>query len=171
MSKLALGWMGAIVAGAAMPVGAAILGPHAAACAGNHPAMLVRVEGLKARSGTVRVQSYGGNPQTFLEKGAYLERVEVQPPAKGPVEVCMPVPQPGIYAIAVRHQANGSTSSDLNDGGGLSGNPGRSLLDLAFKRKPSPEQISVKVTGVVTVPIVMNYVQGGSFRPVATAER
>ena len=62
--------------------------------------MLVRIVGLKARSGTVRVQSYGGDPARFLDKGSYLERVEVQPPAVGPVEVCLPVPQPGIK----RHQ-------------------------------------------------------------------
>ena len=173
MSKLLPGLV-PVLAGllvAASPAAAGVLGPHAALCAGNSPAMLVRVIGLKARSGTVRVQSYGGDPARFLDKGSYIERVEVRPPATGAIEVCMPVPRPGVYAIAVRHQANGDTSSDLDDGGGLSGNPGRSLLDLAFRRKPSPDQIAVRVTGVVTVPVVMNYLQGGSFKPVATAER
>lgn len=169
MLKLVPVLAAALLAGS--PVGASQLGPHAGLCAGTRPAMLVRIVGLKSRSGTVRVQSYGGDPERFLDKGSYLERVEFQPPASGPVEVCMPVPQAGVYAIAVRHQATGSTSSDLSDGGGLSGNPARSLVDLAFKRKPSPQQIAVRVSGVVTVPIVMNYLQGGSFRPVATAER
>ena len=172
MPKLALPTI-ALAILAALPAGAATpLGPHAADCAAGRPAMLVRIVGLKARIGTLRVQSYGGDPETFLDKGAYLERVEVRPPSAGPVEVCMPVARPGTYAIAVRHRASGNSNSDLEDGGGVSGNPRRSLLDLAFRRKPAAQEISVRVgSSPVVVPVVMNYLQGGAFKPVATAER
>jgi uncharacterized protein (DUF2141 family) len=150
------------------PAGAAVLGPHAAACAaGAGPAMLVRVQGLKTHTGIVRVQSYGGDPAGYFEKHAYLERVEVRTPPSGPVEVCMPVPKPGVYAVSVRHDANGNGETDFgSDGGGFSGNPNISLFDAMFKRKPSPAQVQVRVNGVVTVPVILNYVRGASVGPV-----
>ena len=154
------------------PAAAIILGPHAAACAGaaEHPAMLVKVVGLKSRSGTIRVQSYGGDPARYFDKGAYIERVDVPTPASGTVEVCMPVPKSGIYAVSVRHDVSGNGSSDLSDGGGMSGNPNLSLMDVMFKRKPAPVQVQVQVeSGVTPVPVVMNYVRNGGFGPVSGA--
>jgi len=150
---------------------AAVLGPHAAACAGRGPAMLVRVDGLKARTGLLRVQSYGGDPQRFFEKGTYLERVELPVPRAGVVEVCMPVPAPGIYAVSVRHDVAGNGRAERTDGGGMSGNPDVSLMDVLFKRRPSPVATSVEVRGVKLVPVTINYVQGTSFGPIARMER
>jgi uncharacterized protein (DUF2141 family) len=154
---------------ACAPAGAAALGPHAGDCVrgGSNHAMLVRVEGLKTRTGIVRVQSYGGDPARFFEKGTYLERVQVQVPRTGVVEVCMPVPKSGVYAVSVRHDANGNGKVDMNaDGGGFSGNPNLSLLDAVFKRKPSPAQVQVRVSGVTTVPVTLNYVKGTSVGPI-----
>jgi uncharacterized protein (DUF2141 family) len=153
------------------PAGAAVLGPHADACDGSKPAMLVRVQGLKSRTGILRVQSYGGNPAKYFDKGTYLERVDVHTPAAGPVEICMPVPRPGNYAVSVRHDANGNGSADVgNDGGGFSGNPNLSLFDVIFKRKPSPVQVQVHVTGLTPVPVVLNYVHGTSLGPIRGAK-
>lgn len=151
----------AAIAAAAAP--AAVLGPHAEACAAGagKPAMLVRVEGLKGRVGTVRVQSYGGNPDSYFEKGAYLERVEVRPPAEGAVEICLPVPRPGTYAVSVKHDVDGGSGGwSLHDGGGFSGNPNMSAMDALFKRKPSPVQVEVQVHGLTRVPITVRYLQG-----------
>lgn len=161
------------VPAAAVPARGAIAGPHAARCApGAGPAMLVHITGFKARTGTIRVQSYGGDPGHYFDKGSYLERVEVGVPASGALDVCMPVPAPGAYAVSVRHDLNGSGKSDRADGGGMSGNPELSLFDLMFKRKPDPDKVAVQVAhGVRTVPIVLNYLSGTSFRPVATADR
>ena len=150
--------------------GAAVLGPHADACDGSQPAMLVRVEGLKARTGNLRVQSYGGDPSRYFDKGAYLERVQVRTPAAGPVEICMPVPRPGTYAVSVRHDANGNGSADIgSDGGGFSGNPNYSLFDAMFRRKPSPVQVQVHVAGLTPVRVVLNYVHGASLGPIRGA--
>ena len=148
---------------------AAVLGPNAAQCREpGRPAMLVRVVGLKSRAGVVRVQSYGGDPQHFFDKGSWLDRVDVHPPAQGLVEICMPVARPGIYAVSVRHDANGTGGTDLRDGGGMSGNPQLSLFDVMLKRRPDPAKVSVRVgQGVTVVPVTVNYVQGGSIRPVA----
>ena len=53
----------------------------------------------------------------------------------------------------------------------MSGNPSVSLMDIVFKRRPSPSQVEVRVAGITRVPVVMNYVQGGAVKPIATAER
>ncbi|WP_116092210.1 DUF2141 domain-containing protein [Sphingomonas crusticola] len=149
------------------PVGANVLGPHAQDCTGGKPAMLVHVQGLKSRGGTIRVQSYGGDPASYFEKHAYLERVEVRVPATGAIDVCMPVPRPGLYAVSVRHDANGNGGADIRqDGGGFSGNPSISLFDAMFKRKPNPSQVQVRVAGLTKVPVTLNYVRGASVGPV-----
>lgn len=155
----------AALAGA--PAHAAVLGPDAAACARSGPAMLVEVEGFRTRTGLLRVQSYGGNPAGWFDKGTYLRRVEVPVPASGKVAVCLPVPHSGTYAVSVRHDPSGSGRSERSDGGGLSGNPHLSLFDAMLKRKPDPSEVAVTVRGVTAVPIVLNYVQGLSLGPVA----
>jgi uncharacterized protein (DUF2141 family) len=170
MSKLWVPLIASLIAVAPLaPVGAVVLGPHADDCGGGRPAMLVRIQGFKSRTGIIRVQIYGGDPVNYFEKHAYLERVEVRTPAPGtgPVEVCMPVPHPGIYAVSVRHDANGNGDVDIgSDGGGFSGNPNLSLFDAMFKRKPSPAQVQVKVSGLTNVPITLNYVHGASVGPI-----
>ncbi len=165
-------WLGmAIVAAgcSGLPAAAAsVRGPHAAVCrAAGQPAMLVRVTGLKAATGVLRIQSYGGTPDKFFEKGSYLDRIDVGAEGAEPIEVCVPVPREGVYAVSVRHDVNGSGKSDLRDGGGMSGNPELSLMDVMLKRRPDPARVSVRVgRGAVAVPVVMRYVDGGSFRPV-----
>jgi uncharacterized protein (DUF2141 family) len=151
----------------------AIAGPHASECAAGSEktAMLVRVLGLKTRTGIVRIQSYGGDPKHYFDKGTYIERVDVPVAPNGPIEVCMIVPRAGNYAISVRHDVDGSGSTGTSDGGGFSGNPSVSLMDVVFKRRPSPAEVEVKVAGVTRVPIVLNYIQGGSVKPIASAER
>ena len=78
MSKLAIAAI-AVAALFAGPVVAAPLGPDAAACAAGagQPAVLVRVEGFKTRTGALRVQVYGSNPQDFLAKGRKLRRIDL----------------------------------------------------------------------------------------------
>jgi len=150
------------------PAGAAFVGPHADECDGSKPAMVVRVEGLKSRTGILRVQLYGGDPARYFDKGTYIDRVEFHTPSAGPVDVCVPVPHPGNYAISVRHDANGNGSVDIgSDGGGFSGNPSYSLFDAMFKRKPSPVAVQVHVAGLTQVPVILNYVHGGSLGPIS----
>jgi uncharacterized protein (DUF2141 family) len=159
-----------VAAGVAATVGWIAPVP-AASCEGHGPAMLVEVEGLKTRTGTIRVQSYGGDPRHYFDKGSYLQRLEVATPPAGPVELCLPVPRPGLYAVSVRHDVNGNRKSELADGGGMSGNPEVSLMDVILKRRPSPEQVQVEVKGVVAVRIVMNYVHGASVGPITGFKR
>lgn len=169
MSKLSAGIAAGLIAiGAAAPGAAAILGPHATDCrpGAGKPAMLVKAEGLKSRVGTLRVQTYD-DPDHYFDKGAYAERVDVEIPASGPVEVCMPVARSGVYAVAVTHRLG----SQFQNGGGMSGNPNISMMDVLFKRRPEPGQVQVHVRGLTIVPVTMNYVRGASVGPIAGDER
>jgi uncharacterized protein (DUF2141 family) len=148
------------------PAAAAPAGPYAGLCRQGKPAVLARVSGLKAPRGIVSVKLYASDRDTFLEKSAYLQKVKVPVSDRGPIDVCVPVPASGRYALSVRHQVGGDKSR--SDGGGFSGNPDVSLLDVALQRKPSLNKVSFTVNGSTrVVPITLRYLQGGSFRAVS----
>lgn len=155
------------------PAFANVLGPDAGVCtAGDGPAILVKVVGLKNRVGKVRARTFTGNPKTYFDRKFYLKRTEVDVPDSGAVELCMPVPKPGRYAIDIRHDINNNGDTDKADGAGTSGNPSFSLFDILFKRRPPANKVEISVgDGVVSVPIVVNYLQGGSLKPATNAVR
>lgn len=162
----ALGLAAALLA-PAVPASSQI-GPHAARCAAGESSVIVNVTGFRARTGTLRVQLYAANPRTFLERRQYLVRVEMPVSRSGDMPVCLPVNAAGRYAVMVRHDANGNGRSDRSDGGGFSGNPDVSLVDLALRRKPSLARVGFNVANApVRINVVLNYVQGGSFEPVS----
>jgi len=144
--------------------GAQVLGPDPAACrpGAGRPAFLVTVNGFKARTGRIRVQLYRANSE-FLQRGAWLQRIDEPVSASGPMRFCLVAPAPGSYGIAVRHDVDGDGRSGWNDGAGFSRNPRLSLTDL----RPSPGEVAVS-TGREAVPvnIVLNYRFGLSIRPV-----
>ena len=157
----------AALAGAtlAAQASAAPAGPFAQLCAAGKPAVLARVSGFKSATGNVTVKLYRSGSR-FLEKGGYVRKVEVPVTRTGPMDVCVPVPSSGRYAIAVRHEIRGKKSR--GDGGGFSGNPKLSLIDVALKRKPDQDEVSFVVNGSTrVVPVVLKYIEGGSLRPVA----
>lgn len=141
---------------------AAIVG-DAQACARDESAVLVRVEGFKVRQGILRVQVYGSNPADFLAKGKRLKRIDL-PVSAGRMNVCVGLPGPGNYAVAVRHDVDGNGKSGWNDGGGFSRNPDISLTRL----KPSYRDVVIEVgSGVRSVDVVLNYRKGLSIGPIA----
>ncbi len=165
MLKLMLSTAAAVLAFVAPATAAeAALGPDAASCrAGSgQPAVLVNVSGFKSRSGRVRVQIY--NSSNFLVKGQRVRRIDL-PVTGGTMPICVALPGPSTYAVAVRHDADGDNKSgDWSDGGGFSRNPKLSLLKL----KPSFSQVAIPVgKGVRAVNVVLNYRQGLSIGPVA----
>jgi uncharacterized protein (DUF2141 family) len=153
----------------AFPASAGVIGPDAGVCtSGTGSAILVRVEGLKDRVGPLRVRTFGGSPETYFDKKRTLKRVELAPPPSGPVEVCMAVPGPGVYAVDIRHDANRNGDTDKSDGAGASGNPKISMFDIIFGKRPSANQVAVRVgNGVVPINIQVKYLQGGSFKAIA----
>jgi uncharacterized protein (DUF2141 family) len=137
--------------------------PDDPSCArGGVPAVLVHVAGLKNGAGQVRVQAYGPGPGHYLQKGQWAGRVDVQVAGRRSLDVCLPLPSAGQYAIAVRHDANANRKSDWNDGAGFSRNPRLSLLG-----RPSFGQTAVAVQrGATRVGVVMNYRQGITVGPI-----
>ena len=154
-----------VLAFAAAPgVAQAALGPDAAACRGGsgQSAVLVNVSGFKSRTGSIRVNVYGSDPSKFLERGQYVRQINVPVSRSGTMPICVALPSAGRYAVAVRHDANASGSSDWNDGGGFSRNPHLSLLHL----RPSFGDVAVNVgQGVLGVNVVLNYRFGLSIHP------
>jgi uncharacterized protein (DUF2141 family) len=146
----------------ALPAQAAF-GPDTAACvAGSRrPAVLVSVTGFKARSGRVRVQIY--NSENFLVKGQRVTRVDL-PVVAGTMPICVPLPAPGTYAVAVRHDVNGDNQKrDWSDGGGFSRNPHFSLFHL----KPSFGEVAIPVGNAPrAVSVILNYRSGLTIGPV-----
>ncbi|MBX7501334.1 DUF2141 domain-containing protein [Qipengyuania sp. YG27] len=128
----------------------------AAKCAaGAGPSVRVTVTDIKESKGTIRVQSYRGTKEDWLEKGKWIYRMEA--PAKaGSMSFCMPLPRPGTYAIAVRHDLNGNGSTDIfTDGGAMSNNPSLNIFNLG---KPSYKKVAFQVgSGVETMSIRMRY--------------
>lgn len=143
----------------AAPGFAAILGPNPVLCDGSdEPTILVRVSGLKSRSGTVRVRTFNGGPNTYFNKKHAQHRLQYPVPASGAVDICVPVGQAGIYAVDVRHDANGNDDTDRADGVGASGNPKFSLFNIIFGKKPAARQVQISVgQGTTIVPITVRY--------------
>ena len=126
-----------------------------ARCAGHGPAVKVEITGITPAHGLLRVQLYRGTAADWLQKGRWLDRIEV--PAHGSsATVCLPVPGPGSYGVAVRHDVNGNGETDLRtDGGGMSNNPSISILNLG---RPSYKQTAFTVgDGPRTISIAMKY--------------
>ena len=140
------------------------LGADAAACRAGHPSVLVNVIGLSQRTGNIRVALYG-NPSTFLERGQTMRKINVPVTAAGPMRICVALPGPGRYAVAVRHDVNGNNArGDWSDGAGFSRNPRMSLTNL----RPNYNNVAINVgRGVTPVSVVLNYRFGLSIRPVA----
>ncbi|NNC73190.1 MAG: DUF2141 domain-containing protein [Sphingomonadaceae bacterium] len=127
-------------------------------------AALVRLIGFKQGTGRVRVQSYSGSGN-WLERGQWLHRVEVPVNRSGrDMTVCLPLPGPGSYGIAVRHDLNSNNRSDRRDGGGFSRNPD---ISFPFNMEPDYGEVAFRAnSGVNNVRIVLNYLQGTSVEPI-----
>lgn len=100
------------------------------ACTGTPSAtrLLVRVENVKSSRGLIAVTLYTDVRKKFLAKrgSLYVGRV---PARQGRTDVCIHVPKPGIYALAVYHDADADRSFDRtglglpSEGFGFSNNP------------------------------------------------
>ncbi len=119
------------------------------------PALLVTVDGIKATSGSIRVQSYRATSAEWLQSGRWISRIEV-PARAGTMTFCVPLPASGTYGIAVRHDVNGNGKTDISsDGGAMSNNPPINLFNLG---KPSYTKVGVPVGNEVkSIRVQMRY--------------
>ena len=127
------------------------------------PAFLVEMIGLKDRSGRLKLEVYPANDTDFLAddnvliaSGKTFRRVEVPVPAEPRPRICVRLPGPGAYAVAVLHDRNADRKFSLShDGLGFSGNP-----KLGWS-KPKAAAVAVNAGGgPTTLRIVVNYRTG-----------
>jgi uncharacterized protein (DUF2141 family) len=127
------------------------------------PAVMVTVEGLKDRSGVLRLELYSSDPKDFLAgdsdliaAGKTFRRTVEALPATGAVHLCVRAPAPGTYALALMHDRDGKRSFSIwHDGVGFAGNP------PVVHGKPPPEQARITIGNAPTqTVIIMNYMRG-----------
>lgn len=118
------------VAAALLLPGAALAQAAPAGCQGapSDTFVNVAVEGLRSGSGLVAVTLYPDEARRFLVKKGSLGVMRV-PATQPSTRVCVFLPQPGTYAIAVYHDEDGSRKLNRNalglprEGFGFSNNP------------------------------------------------
>ncbi|MBY0509421.1 MAG: DUF2141 domain-containing protein [Rhodospirillaceae bacterium] len=170
-------WFPMLVLLAAVPMRAAAappLGPHPEACAAEAggTAVLVHVRGFKDTSGNVRVDLYPAVEGEFLAPHARLraegkvnERIDVPAAVALDGDICVKLPGPGTYAIAVLHDRNGSGKLDaFSDGYGFPNNP-----RLGYGKPEAAEAAFTADVGVTRLDIVLNYWNGLAARPLRSA--
>jgi uncharacterized protein (DUF2141 family) len=104
--------------------------PDPSACGGRPSAvrLYVNVQKVRSATGLIAVSLYSDDPRKFLAKRGALYVVRV--PAKAPLtRVCIYVPAPGVYVLAVYHDADSDRHYDRtaiglpNEAYGFSNNP------------------------------------------------
>lgn len=167
MVKFSLGLAFALAV-SALPANAqatAPIGEDAAACTSGQPSVRVVVNGLKDRTGRLKLELYPGNEDDFLKddrdlkkEGKFFRRVWVQTPSSSPVVLCIRAPHPGRYAILFTHDRDGKNKFNFwTDGAGFPSNTklGRS--------RPKVGGALVDVgNGVTNVNITAQYLRGFS---------
>ena len=148
----------------AAPLLLALAAPAAGAqdgCVAGKPGVMVHVAGLKQVSGQLKVSLYGSDTSRWLAKKGRIGRVKLPVTARA-MDVCMAVPAPGRYAIAVHHDLNANGERDRHDGGGYSRNPKVGLLNP----KPPFDKAAFAVgPGTARVGVTLLYIRGLSVGP------
>jgi uncharacterized protein (DUF2141 family) len=147
------------------------LGTAEGRCRSNElgPSFLVNVEGLKDRTGKLKLEVYPAKDPDFLEDdnilisaGKTFRRVEQPVPASGPVQLCVRVPSAGSYAVSLLHDRDGNRKFGWRiDGIGFAGNP-----RLGWSKPAAPAASAIARSGPTQIEIVMNYRRGLGMRPI-----
>lgn len=116
----------------------------------------VSVDNIQVIEGNLRAQIYSSNPDDFLEKGKKLVRVDVPVISTDTATICVPLPEPGTYALVVMHDKNSNGKADFfTEGFGFSNNPKLSL------GPPDAEEVMfMAAPGVNAQPVTLNYIFG-----------
>lgn len=139
------------------------------------PAIAVDVVGLKDRRGRLKLEVYPSNNKDFLaddniliEQGKTFRRVDEAVPPQGAVRLCVRVPGPGTYSLALLHDRDANRKFGLSsDGIGFPGNP-----KIGFSKPDASNARVVAGPGVTHIQIVMKYRHGlFSFRPIGETGR
>jgi len=147
------------------------LGTAEGRCRSNElgPSFLVNVEGLKDRSGKLKLEVYPANDADFLEDdnilisaGKTFRRVEQPVPASGSVRLCVRLPSAGSYAVSLLHDRDANRKFSWRvDGIGFAGNP-----KLGWSKPHASDARALARSGPTPIEIVMNYRRGLGMRPI-----
>ncbi|HEY5458585.1 MAG TPA: DUF2141 domain-containing protein [Sphingomicrobium sp.] len=152
-----------VIEGAAISAVAATLAvaPAAAAtgCAPGSPSVLVHVAGFKQPQGRLKLSLYG--PASWLDKRGRISKIKV-PVTGRSMDICVPVPAPGRYAVAVHHDLNVNGERDRQDGGGYSRDPKVTLFN---PRPPFAKAAFTVGNGPARVGVTLLYIKGISVGP------
>lgn len=132
-----------------------------AGCAPGKPSVLVHVAGFKQSQGKVRVSLYGPDSSRWLARGGKISKVKAPVTGKA-MDICIPVPSPGRYAVAVHHDLNVNGERDRQDGGGYSRDPNVSLLN---PKPPFAKAAFTVGNGPARVGVTLLYIKGLSVGP------
>jgi uncharacterized protein (DUF2141 family) len=124
---------------------------------GSGPAVRLEITGLRSSAGNLFVRSYRASSRDWLRAKRYLTRVDAAP-RTGRLVVCVPLPEPGNYAIAVQHDANGNGEVDFStDGVAMSNNPKVSSF-IGIPIPPSVRTTSFDAgSGVTRMTVAVRY--------------
>lgn len=142
----------------------AAIGEDAAACAaGNVPALRVNVQGIKDRTGRLKLELYPATESDYLrddhvlvKEGKLFHRSFAQTPKSGNIVLCIKAPRAGRYALFLTHDRDGANKFNIwKDGAGVPSN--RKL----GRSKPRLSDGIVTVGATATpITIQMQYVRG-----------
>ncbi len=132
------------------------------------PAFLVEVNGLKDRTGQLKLEVYPANDKDFLANdntlimaGKTFRRVEVEVPAGGTPTLCIRVPGPGRYGVSLLHDRDSNRKFGWRvDGIGFASNP-----KLGLGKPKSARASATAGNSPTRISIVMNYQRGLGMRP------
>ncbi|WP_404478769.1 DUF2141 domain-containing protein [Novosphingobium sp. BL-52-GroH] len=169
MMRLGLPAAALMLSAATMP-SSPDLGKKEGQCGRNErgPSLLVSVAGLKDREGNLKLEVYPANDEDFLADdnvllgaGKVFRRIEVPVPPSGPVELCIRVPKPGIYAASLLHDRDGNRQFGWRvDGIGFSSNP-----KLGWSKPKAAKVAFTAGPGPTRLRIMLNYRSGLGVAP------
>ena len=129
-------------------------------CKGEPTRINVVVEGLHSTRGDIVVEIYPDDAKRFLVPKTQVNSIHLKLESN-PQSVCLPVPKPGAYGVAIFHDENSDRKFNRNilgiptEGFGLSNNPPIRLS------QPSFESVRFEAgEGETTVHVRLHYLLG-----------
>ncbi|MGF7156319.1 DUF2141 domain-containing protein [Novosphingobium gossypii] len=132
------------------------------------PSFDVSVEGLKDRTGNLKLEVYPANETDFLADdnvlvgaGKTFRRVVVSTPASGAVRLCVRLPGPGRYGVSLLHDRDSDRKFNWRiDGIGFAGNP-----KLGWGKPRAAVASADAGSGPTPLSITLNYRRGLGVAP------